>query len=182
MNAAVTDPERTRRNPVVVGVLALAVAFIAFMWVYAFVFADDDGINRIEDRAWSARAEQTCADARTALLELADYRTLEEVGEGALAARADLVEQANAVLDDMIGTLEADPPVGDKAGRIIPAWLADYRTYLGDRAAYVDQLRTGDGSVFSETQINGSPISNFIGDVARQNEMPSCQVPLDLAV
>lgn len=171
-----------RRNPLVIGVLGLAIAFIAFMWVYAFFFAADDGINRIEDRVWSERAEATCAAAKQSLLDLADYRTLDEVGAGALAQRADIVEQANIILSDMVATLRLDPAVGKKAEQVIPRWLDDYETYLADRVAYVAQLRSGDGSVFAETEINGSPISNFLGDVARQNEMPTCQVPLDLAV
>lgn len=178
---AVPEPPH-RRNPLVVAVLGVVISFIVFMWVYAFLFADDDGINRIEDRAWSQRAEATCAAAKASLLGLADYRTLEEVGDDALALRADIVEQTNVILGDMVATLAADRPVGEKSEQVIPRWIADYETYVADRVAYVDQLRRGDGSVFSETQINGSPISNFLGDVARQNEMPSCQAPLDLAV
>lgn len=170
-----------RRNPVVMGLILVAVAFILFMWIYAFFFASESGINRVEDRAWSQRAEATCASAKTELLALADYRRLDDVGEGALLQRAEIVTRANAVLTTMVDTLAAELPTDEQGLTVIPRWLDDYRQYLADRDAYVVQLRSGSNRPFAETEVNGSPISNFIGDVARQNEMASCQVPLDLA-
>ncbi len=186
MSTAVAEPGAPtsgprRRNPFVLAAILVAVAFIVFMWIYAFFFATDEGINRIGDRAWSAEAETICAAANEQRSALADYRTLDQVGTDALAERAEIVEQANTILATMLDELEQRPPNDAKGQRIIPTWLADWRTYLGNRIEYVADLRAGDGSGFAETEIDGSPISNFIGDVARQNEMPSCQVPLDLA-
>jgi hypothetical protein len=176
------DPEpRAKRNPFVAAVLTVVLGLIAAMWVYAFFFAPREGVNRIEDRAWSERAETVCATAKAQLVGLADFRRISDVGPDALVERADIVAQANAILATMVDELAAVQPSGEKSQTIIPRWLDDYRTYLADRTAYVEQLRAGDGSGFAETEINGSPISNFLGDVARQNEMPSCQAPLDLA-
>jgi hypothetical protein len=174
------DPGRSR-NPLLVGLLGLAVAFVVFMWIFAFFFASDEGINRIEDRAWAARAEEICAAAKTELVALADFRRLDEVGGDALGQRADIVEKANAILTTMIDDVNSVEPVGERGAKVIPRWIDDWRTYLSDRVTYVAALRSGDGGGFSETEINGSPITNFLGDLARQNEMPSCQAPLDLA-
>jgi hypothetical protein len=174
------DPPKARRNPLVVAGLAVALAFIGFMWIYAFFFASDDGINRIDDRAWAERAEGICAAAKAELQGLADFRRLEDVGPGALAERALIVDRANAIVNGMVDQLSAAMPTDEQGMKVIPRWLDDYRQYAADRMVYVEQIRAGDNVAFAETQINGSPISNFIGDVARQNEMPSCQVPLDL--
>ncbi len=162
--------------------LGLIVALIAAMWVYAFFFAPDGGINRIGDRAWSQRAEERCAAAGEALFALRDVRTIEEVGSGALAQRAEIVAKTNVILTTMLDTLEADVPSDTKGREIVPKWIADYRTYLADRTDMVARLRAGENVLLNETEVNGSPISNFINDFARQNEMKSCQTPTDLAV
>lgn len=162
--------------------LGVIVALIGAMWVYAFLFAPRDALNRVEDRTWSARAEVRCAAAKQELLALADMRTIEEVGEGALREKAGIVDQTNAILDAMLDDLEATPPSDEKGQDLVPRWIADYRTYLGDRQAYADQLRAGDNSPFAETEVDGSPITGYINDFARQNEMTSCQTPIDLTV
>ena len=183
--AAAPGPDRPGRSRGSLAVRALLIACvigIAAMWVYAFVFAPREGVNRIGDRAWSARAEVRCAQAKDELVALADLRTIEDVGEGALAQRAAIVDQTNNILSSMVDDLSATSPTDEKGQEIIPLWLDDYRTYVGNRVAYADQLRAGDGGGFAETEINGSPISGFINDVARQNDMPSCQAPIDLSV
>jgi hypothetical protein len=162
--------------------LGVVVALLAAMWVYAFLFAPREGANRIGDRTWSERAEVRCAAAKVELLELADFRTIAEVGEGALAEKAAIVDQTNEILAAMLDDLDAVTPADEKGQEIIPLWLGDYRSYLDNRRAYADQLRAGDNSGFAEAEIDGAPISGFINDVARQNEMPSCQTPVDLSL
>ena len=159
----------------------LVIALMLVMWVYALFFASKEKINRVSDRDWAERSEQICADARLELYGLADYRKLDEVGGDALAQRADIVEQANTILRQMVVDVGNVAYSSDKAGRVIPLWLADWNTYLDDRDAYVAQLRTGDGGGFAETMVDGSPISKFITDFAVDNSMKSCQDPLDLA-
>jgi len=178
---AYPDEVKKPRNPWVIGALGIAISFIVAMWIYAFFFAPEVGVNRIDDRAWAKRAEASCSQAKTDLQKLADYRRVNKVGPNALAERADIVEKANTILAKMLDSL-ADPLPTDVEGRkIIPLWLEDYHTYLTDRVTYVAHLRAGNDAGFGETEINGNPISNFLGDVARQNNMPSCQAPLDLA-
>ena len=175
-------PRRTRGSLAVRAVLIVCVIGIAAMWVYAFGFAPREGVNRIGDRAWSEQAEVRCAQAKDELIALADFRAIKDVGEGALAERASIVDQTNEILTSMLDDLSATGPTDEKGQEIIPLWLDDYRTYVGDRVAYADQLRAGDDSAFAENEVEGSPISGFINDVARQNEMPSCQTPIDLSV
>ncbi|MGD9705685.1 MAG: hypothetical protein AB7Q42_06965 [Acidimicrobiia bacterium] len=161
--------------------LVVVVALLAAMWVYAFLFAPKEGVNRIGDRAWSERAEVRCADAKEQLVALADMRTIEDVGAGALTEKAAIVDKTNVIITDLLDDLAAVPPTDEKGQEIIPLWLDDYRTYVADRRTYADQLRDGDNSGFAESEVEGSPITGFINDVARQNEMPSCQAPVDLS-
>lgn len=175
------EPDRPRRLWLRI-LLGVVVALLVAMWVYAFLFAPREGVNRVGDRSWSERGEIRCAAAKVELLALADLRTIEEVGAGALQEKATIVDRTNAILAEMIDDLEATPPTDEKGQRLVPLWIADYRTYLGDREAYADQLRAGDNSPFTETEIDGSPITGYINDFARQNEMKSCQTPIDLTV
>jgi hypothetical protein len=181
----VTVPDTTSVRPRrrwLQGVLVLVVVLIAAMWVYAFFFAPTEGVNRIGDREWSARGETRCADAKTQLLALADFRPIEDAGPDALTEKAAIVDQTNEILTAMIDDLAADVPSDVKGQEIVPKWIADYRTYLGDRLAHAERLRNGENVALAETEVNGTPISSFINDFARQNEMPGCQTPVDLSL
>ena len=162
--------------------LGTIVALLGAMWVYAFLFAPREAVNRVGDRSWSERGEVRCAAAKRELLALADLRTIEEVGSGALQEKAGIIDTTNAILHAMVDDLEAVPPTDEKGQELLPRWIADYRTYIGDRQAYADQLRAGDNSPFTETEADGSPITGYINDFARQNEMPACQTPIDLTM
>lgn len=184
MSSAATQagPVRRARHRVVTGFLTLIILALIAMWVYAFGFASKEGINIVGDKTWTVRAEQICAEAQRERFALADYRKLEDAGPDALAGRAAIIEKANGILARMVDDLGATLPTDAKGEHVISAWLADYRTYLADRVDYVETLRrTGDNVPFHETVISGEPISNYLGDVARQNRMTSCQAPLDLA-
>jgi hypothetical protein len=183
---ATTDPAGAearppRSRPVLRALLVVVLGLLAAMWIYAFFFAPKEGVNRIGDREWSARAELRCADAKEQLVALADMRTIEDVGEGALVEKAAIVDKTNVILTAMLDDLAAVAPTDEKGQEIIPLWLDDYRTYVADRRVYADQLRAGENVAFAENAVEGSPITGFINDVARQNDMPSCQAPVDLS-
>ena len=55
--------------------------------------------------------------------------------------RAEIVAQANARFAAMVDDIEPLAPAGED-GEIVAEWIADWRTYLGDREAYADALRT----------------------------------------
>ncbi len=175
------DDEQPRRRWVTV-LLGVIVALLAAMWIYAYFFATTEGINRIGDRTWSARAEVQSAAAAEELFALRDVRTIEEAGPNALAERAEIIAKTNVILTTLVDELEADKPTDAKGQEVVPLWIADYRIYLADRTEMVARIRAGENVLLNETQINGSPISNFINDFARQNNMKSCQTPTDLAV
>ncbi|HEY5875273.1 MAG TPA: hypothetical protein VIT64_08235 [Ilumatobacteraceae bacterium] len=175
------DARPPRSRPVLRVLLVVILALLAAMWIYAFLFAPKEGVNRIGDREWSDRAELRCAAAKDQLVALADMRTIDDVGEGALTEKAAIVDKTNLILTAMLDDLTAVEPTDEKGQEIIPLWLDDYRAYVADRRTYADRLRAGENPPFAESAVEGSPITGFINDVARQNNMPSCQAPVDLS-
>lgn len=153
---------------------------IGAMWVYAFGFSPRESINKIYDEAWALEAEERCSEAREQRAELSDLSTFNINDTAALAQRADIIERANSSLESMINDLEQINIATEKGRALVPLWLTDYRTYLDDRDDYVELLRSGTFDRFSETQVEGVPISERIGKFAKDNEIRACIPPFDL--
>jgi hypothetical protein len=83
------------------------------------------------------------------------------------------------MLDDLDG-LSSLAPAGDQRRRA-DEWLADWRTYLGDRRDYAAALRTNPGArlLVSEKPGEGRQITGWIDEFAKANRMPSCVTPTD---
>ncbi len=97
--------------------------------------------------------------------------------------RADIVEQANVIVGDDGGDAPSStPPIGQEAEQVIPRLARRL-----PRPIWPIGSRTSPDFAPATVRCSPRPRStarrsaNFIGDVARQNEMPTCQVPLDLA-
>ena len=80
----------------------------------------------------------------------------------------------------MLNDVVAVAPTDDKGAEIVPLWEADYRTYIEDRREYTDGLRAGEIAGFTETALEGLPISEKLTTFADENEMPSCAPPTDM--
>ncbi|MEY4632936.1 MAG: hypothetical protein RLZ18_308 [Actinomycetota bacterium] len=164
-------------------VLTVVCALIAAMWVYAFGFAPRESINKIADEAWTARSEATCKVAEDARFKLQDLTEMNPNDASALQRKAVIIDKATDALEIAIDTIERDIPADAKGKAIVPDWIADYRIYIENRRAFAEKLRTATRRpFFSETEVDGVPISERIGKFARENEMKACQPPLDLSV
>jgi len=163
--------------------VAVLVTAMLAMWIYAFFLAPREARNRVGDREWAARAEQRCMVEVLRRASLADYRSIEDAGDGALLRRADIVDEATDGLAGMVSDIAAYR-VGDaKGAAIVPLWLADWRRHIEDRRAYAVALRAGRNEAFGETRTDeGLPLSEKIATFAQENEMPSCRPPRDLSV
>lgn len=146
------------------------VAFVSF-WTWALFLIDKTAVNKIEDRAWAERAEETCAPVKQSV------RLLDLEATAELDGRAALVDQSTDMLSAMLDELEAVPPADAKGQAIVPDWIADYRTLLDDRYRYAERLRAGENVPFTETGVEGVPITERIEAFAGDNEMPSCAPP-----
>ncbi len=175
-------PTRETRSILTRTLALIGFGVFATFWIWALFFASKEGVNRIEDRAWVESAQSICetaADERTAL---ANYTRLDEGGAELIRQRADIVDEATDTLERMLNSLEALPLTGEKGQAIIPLWIDEYRTYLGDRRNYAAQLReSGENLPFYETA-NQIPISERLATFAADNEMPACKPPLDLDI
>lgn len=163
--------------------LGAILALIGAMWFYAFVFAPRESINKINDREWAVRAEARCAAAEKERFALQDLTEMDPDDPVALRRKADIVEEATDALEALVDEIAADVPADAKGREIVPQWISDYRTYLGDRRLFIERLRTLDRRpAFNETEVGGVPVSERINKFARENEMRSCQTPYDLSV
>jgi len=147
-----------------------ALLFVSF-WAWALFFASKTSVNKIEDRAWAERAEVICAPVKEQL------RAFEMQADPSLDVRADLVVQSTDTLGRMLDDLIAVTPSDAKGQAIVPRWIADWRQLLDDRYAYSERLRDGQNVPFTETAVNGVPITERIENFAGDNEMPSCAPP-----
>lgn len=162
--------------------LAAIVAAIAAFWVWALFFPPKESVARLDDREWASRADSVCTIANQARNALADERRIDDVGPGALAERADLIDQATSIIDEMLDTISSPIPTGTDDSALVETWLGYYRQLMKDRRAYTEVLRNGDNPPFPEATIDGAPISEYINDFTVANEMKACSAPADLAV
>lgn len=152
-------------------ILVVAViGFVAF-WTWALFFASKTAVNKIEDRAWAERAETICARYDVQI------RALEAQRSPDLDVRAGLVVQSTDLLSAMLDEVVSVDPSDEKGQAIVPAWEADYRTLLQDRYRYSERLSAGENVPFTETAVDGVPITERIETFAGDNEMPSCGPP-----
>lgn len=167
-------PARTRRWGTVFGVSAFLAT--ALLWVYGFSgLPDSTPPDRLDDREWAAAAEERCAVAKEAIDALRPAQLAPSP-----ESRADDVDAGTAIVDGLLDDLDSTAP-GGRDGELVALWLADYRTYLGDRIAYTAALRSGEDPRFGiSTSANGDPIDRRLDGFARANTMPSCSVPRDV--
>jgi hypothetical protein len=147
-----------------------AVLFVAF-WTWALFFASKTAVNKIEDTAWTERAEAICAPVK------AELRSMELLANPSLDVRADLVTASTDLLSAMLDDVEAVTPSDPKGQAIVPDWIADWRILVQDRYNYAERLRDGQDVPFTESAVRNVPITERIETFAGDNEMPSCAPP-----
>ena len=153
------------------------------MWVYGFGFSPRESFNRIGDDAWKARSEARCLIAENERFALQDLGKMRADDTEALKKKAGIVEIATDSLEKAINDIAKDTPSDAKGQELVPQWISDYRIYIQNRRQFIDKLRTASTRpYFSETEVQGVPISERIGKFARENDMRTCQPPLDLSV
>ena len=164
------EPNTRVLTPLRLLFLAGFAAFVAF-WFWALFLIDKTAVNKFEDRAWAENAEEVCAPVKRAV-RLLDLEASPDLGR-----RADLVDQSTDLFAGMLDDLERDLPDDPKGQAIVPDWIADWRTLLDDRYDYADRLRDGQEVPFTETAVQGIPITERIEAFAGDNEMDSCAPP-----
>ena len=133
------------------------------MWIYVLFIGKEQSPNRLADQEWAKRAEPVCAATAKRLAALPAAATFAQVKplEEALRRRADVGEQATALLDGQLAQLRALPaPTGPHDGVLLQAWFADWDRYLADRRDHIASWQAGHDKPFAESEANGGPISD----------------------
>jgi len=177
-DSKVQTPIRRRALQVFLGAICLS---IAVFWVYAFLFASKEGVNVLKDKAWTVRAEEICGDANLERDKLADLRRINSVEGDALAERADIIDKATAIIQNMLDDVTVVAPTGVGDANLMEIWRGLYQDWINGRIVYTAKLRTGENAPFAESMIEG-PISDSINDFTTNNRMTSCGAAMDLAV
>lgn len=156
----------------------LAVVGMVAMWGYVIYLAlgpgRQDPPDRLDDPGFGAAAQIRCSAALDAVDDLPDAIQATDPLD-----RADVVEQANDELTAMVDDLTQLAPSGED-GELVAKWLADWRTYLVDRADYVDALRTEEDPRLLVSTRDNDQITKFIDAFAADNDMPACGTPIDV--
>jgi hypothetical protein len=166
---------RTRNQRLARGAIGVAIALIAAMWVYAFVFADDSAVAKIADTSWTKRAEKIC-ERRNDLLD-ANSKIIRETTDGSPEAVGRGVSRATDIIEATLDEVLAVTPPAVEDQKLIGEWVKLYRIYIADRRATEVKLANGEKAELNETTLNGSPISDSIGDFTKPNRMDACSVP-----
>ncbi|MEY2779314.1 MAG: hypothetical protein RL623_494, partial [Actinomycetota bacterium] len=148
------------------GVVALSILGLLAMWIYAFGFASKESVNKISDTVWTQKAESICKKAADKRMQLVDTRQISDAGPDALLERAKIVDLATDTLEEALASITQLQVSDEKGKAIVPLWLLDYQQHVKDRREYASMLRSGINKPFSETMVDGLPISEKISTFA----------------
>ncbi len=167
-------------NPWKILISIVVIGFAAF-WIWALFFASKESVNKIGDEAWAERAQGICETADQEREGLVDMRRVDESDPAMVAERGEIVGRATDIVERMLDDVVAVAPTDAKGRALVPEWEADYRTYIENRRAFVELLRSGENGVFTENAVDGIPISEKLARFAADNLMADCAPPIDLA-
>ena len=165
----------TRQQLLARAAIGVAILFIAAMWIYGFVFADDSAVAKVHDTAWTKRAQEICT-RRNDLLDQ-NSKSVRTTSDGSPQAVGKGVSKATDIVQAALEEVLAVMPSSAHDQELIGKWESLYRTYVADRRATEAKLAKGEKAELNETVLNGSPISDTIGDFTKPNRMDACSVP-----
>ncbi len=174
---------RWRPRPVTI-VLAVVVAGLAVIWIYAFAFAPKGYRLAVKDDVWIEQAQAICGRYAAQIDELpaaSEFVDIEPRTE-ALRQRALVLDDANLLVAEQIDELRSLPGPDNQRGReLVGRWLDDWDLYLADRQQHSVDWQAGVDDPFAVTADDaGAPITDTMDSFAESNYMPACVVPGDV--
>ena len=133
--------------------------------------------DKLDDRAYVSFAQQRCIRLTTEVAGLPNAITAETAAE-----RADVIDEANGLISNMVDDLEDRAPTEGDDGKRLRGWIADWRTYVGDRESYADRLREDPKALMQITENTKlrDGVDKTIEIFADVNDMPECATPGDV--
>lgn len=184
----VLDPttESPRRGRTWVKILLAALcAVMAWMWIYFFFFATEEGVYQIQDPTWRPQAKEICAAAQAERAKLADTSEgyITDPTPEQMARRAALADEATDIIEQMLTDIVAIPVDNEKDQIRLDFFEENYRIVIADRRRYAESLRNGELVNYTETVVGGGPVSNVVNDFTagvKGNDIPECTPPGEL--
>ena len=178
-------PMAPKHNWFVRIVLIVVCVALAAMWVYYFAFASDTGVYQLQDTSWREQASPICVAAQAKRGELVD------TDEGYISnptpeqfiQRADVVDQATDIIEQMLNDIVAIPVNNDDDRLRLATFEENYRIVIADRRRYSATLRELKLQPYNETIVGGGPVSNVVLDFTagvKGNDVPECSPPGEL--
>jgi hypothetical protein len=172
---APTPPPKSKVGKVLV---SIAVVGMVGMWVYVLYLAFGPGRaeppDHLSDRTFPVAAQSTCSAALDLVAKLPpafDSKTA--------ADRSVVITQANGYLARMLDQLDRIVPAGTD-GQVVREWLADWRTYLGNREDFATALVHDPKARLLVSPKHGDQITDYLDAFAGDNNMAACSTPGDV--
>ena len=155
----------------------LAVLLIVFLWGWALFFPPSTKApGTLQDRTFPEAADQICTTAAGELTLLPKaYQTTDPI------SRSEVITKTDVILYAMLDKLKSiAPPTDTEDGKNISEWLADWRSFVGDRAAYAEALLTNPKARFYVSTKDKGQVTRPIDFFATFNKMYNCVTPDDI--
>ena len=167
------------RTRLPVGRILTVVAVLAMVGFWAWIFAGGPkraNPDRLDDRAFVAQTARRCDTLR------ADLKRLPNAADAtSAAARADVLDRANARVTRFVDAVAADAPQSDGDAKSVDGWIADWRRYVADREDFARRLRSNpDARLYVSKSKLGDTVDRTIEVFADVNDMPDCATPGDV--
>ncbi|MCU1365668.1 MAG: hypothetical protein JWN39_1307, partial [Ilumatobacteraceae bacterium] len=102
---------------------------------------------------------------------------IRETGDGSPQSVGVGVKQATDIIETALDDVLSVQPPSREDQKLVGEWERLYRIYIQDRRATEVKLAKGEKAELNETTLDGSPISDAIGDFTKPNYMDACSVP-----
>jgi len=188
-----TDPVDTagadpapRKRPVWKWILVVVSLAIAGMWAYVFLARKTtiyDDVYVMTTPGWHDKAREICDEANTRRIALKDTAggLIEHPTAEQMIERADIVDQATDIVQQMVADVVAIPVTGDKDVQRMETFEQYYDVVIADRRAYTAALRSGELQPYRESAVAGGPVSNVVSDFTSANGIERCAPPGELS-
>lgn len=176
------SPRRPLKSTLTRVVLIVVIGLLIAMWVYAFGFATKRSPYRVDDEAWTARAQDVCKVYEAKRLELVDTAEgyIAEPTDEQVIQRADVVDAATDILEAELDDVFAVLPATERDQLLVNEYRGFFDILIADRRAYTARLRAFDIQPYGETMVDGGPVTNLLVDFTTVNEMKACAPPGEL--
>lgn len=177
-DAPPSEPQADRRawsTGRIAAVMAVLAMVLFWLWIWSGAPAKDNP-DKLKDASYVASLETRCKAMVKAIGALPPAQTTPDPVE-----RAEVLDQANAILTDFVADLRAGAPTSGPAAKSVDGWLDDWETYVRDRKEYAAALREDPKArLLLDQSPLGDSVDKTVQIFAEVNQIPDCSTPGDV--